>query len=314
LGLLKGLLSKRAKRGVLAIQVKDGGCCAALVIRSPGSRPRLIWYEELASEHPQAWSRLLRRYDVRNHRCTALIPRSQYQVLLLEAPQIPAHELKAAMRWRIKDMIDYHVDDAVIDVLDIPPERDIAGRHFMFAVAAHGGQVQNLVRRMEAARVPVEVIDIPDIAQRNIAALLETPHEAAAMLTLTDDGGLLTINYGGELYMTRRIELTLSALQKADEETRSSFLERIVLEVQRSLDHFERQFRTLPLTKVLLGPLPEPFGLQAALQSAVEARVEIFDLEAVIDCGNVPTLANSATQNRSLHCLGAALRLEESRL
>jgi MSHA biogenesis protein MshI len=134
------------------------------------------------------------------------------------------------------------------------------------------------------------------------------------MLTLTEEGGLLTINYGGELFMTRRIELTLPALTTADEETRGNFLERIVLEVQRSLDHFERQFRTLPLTKLLLGPLPEPLGMQAALQSGLEVRVETFDVAAVLDCERAPVLSDAAIQNRLLHCLGAALRLEESRL
>lgn len=314
MGILGKLLSRRAESGMLAIQVKEDGCCAALVARSADGKPRLVWYEETESADRQTLNRLARHCDGRKQRCTVLMPRSDYQVLLVEAPQVEGHELKAAMRWRIKDMIDYHVDDAALDVLEIPIERNVPARHYMLAVAAHAGQVQNLVRRMELARVPVSIIDIADIAQRNLAGLLEAPNEALAMLALTEEGGLLTVSCGGELYMTRRIELTLSAVRSADPETQRNFLERIVLEVRRSLDSFERQFRTLSLTKVLLGPLPEPLGLKAALQSGLDAPIEEFDVAGVLDCERTPALQDCAIQNRLLHCVGAALRLEENRL
>ena len=43
-----------------------------------------------------------------------------YQLALVEAPDVPPAELRAAMRWRLKESIDFRVEDAVIDVFDVP--------------------------------------------------------------------------------------------------------------------------------------------------------------------------------------------------
>jgi MSHA biogenesis protein MshI len=299
---------------MLALDVTLKGYRAAHLEHPTGQRPRLVWCEEEEIASLEAIQKFARHRRVRRHRLSALLPRTDYQLLLVEAPNVPPDELKAAMRWRIKDMIDYHVDDAVIDVLDIPPDGEGAGRHFMYAVTAHSGRVQDLVRRMGDARLPLEVIDIPEMAQRNLAKLAETPHEALAMLTLTEDGGLITVNWSGELYLARRIELRLSQLLTDDEERLGNFIERIVLEVQRSIDHFERQFHTLPLSKLMLGPLPDEVGLKAALASNLELPVEDFDLTASVDCAAAPDLADNNAQNRMMLCIGAALRQEEKRL
>src|SRR6266850_1315246 len=52
-----------------------------------------------------------------------------------------------AVEKRIKDLLDYHVDDATLDVLDIPPESGPAGRtHSMYAVAARNEVIKERVK------------------------------------------------------------------------------------------------------------------------------------------------------------------------
>jgi len=64
------------------------------------------------------------------YQCAALLKPGEYQLLLVEAPNVPKDELKSAIRWRIKDMIDYHIDDATVDVLDIPELIGLTGNGF----------------------------------------------------------------------------------------------------------------------------------------------------------------------------------------
>lgn len=45
---------------------------------------------------------------------------SGYRLPLVEAPDGPPAELRAAVRWRVKSLIDFHIDDAVIDLFEIP--------------------------------------------------------------------------------------------------------------------------------------------------------------------------------------------------
>jgi MSHA biogenesis protein MshI len=49
-----------------------------------------------------------------------------YQLALVETPEVPPAELRAAMRWRLKDTIDFRVEEAVIDVFECPTRTEAA--------------------------------------------------------------------------------------------------------------------------------------------------------------------------------------------
>jgi MSHA biogenesis protein MshI len=118
------------------------------------------------------------------------------------------------------------VDDATVDVLDVPPDKNSPTRsHSMYAVAAKSELVKNRQQLFTQAKTPLSVIDIPEMAQRNIAALLEPPGRGLAMLSFNNEGGLLTITQGGELYLARRIDISLEQLTSAGAEQKSALFE-----------------------------------------------------------------------------------------
>jgi len=130
------------------------------------------------------------------------------------------------------------------------------------------------------------------------------------MLSFSDEGGLLTFSAQGELYLSRRIEISLDQLVSALPEMRDQLFERIALELQRSLDHFDRQFSNIPLARLLLAPLPEELGLAAYLAGNLSAPVESANLGDVLDFHEVPELREQAEQTLRWQTLGAALRVE----
>ena len=107
---------------------------------------------EFASRSNAA-ERLAKDLHVERYHCTTLLRPGEYQMLLLEAPAVPAAELKSAIRWKVKDMLDYHVNDATLDVLDIPSESDLPGRnHSMYAVAARNEVIRGRIKAFEEAQ------------------------------------------------------------------------------------------------------------------------------------------------------------------
>src|SRR5438046_1590690 len=82
------------------------------------------------------------------------------------------------------------------------------------------------------------------------AALLEQEGRGLALLSFDERGGLLTITAGGELYVARRIEATHAQVLHPDAERTSMAHERVALEIQRSLDHFGRQYPSIALPKL----------------------------------------------------------------
>jgi MSHA biogenesis protein MshI len=232
---------------------------------------------------------------------------------MVDAPNVPREELKAAIRWRIKDLLDYHIDDATMDVLDIPVDADAAAKsHYMYAVAAKSEIVQAQVTRFQRAKIALTVIDIPETAQRNIAELYETADRGIGMLSFDRAGGLFTLSFEGELYLARRLDLSWSQLAGAQESQRQAYFERIGVELQRALDHFERQYQNITLSELVLGPMPEDIGLLAFLSSQLYLPLRQIDLADALQF--VGDDMGVDAQWQLLRVLGAALRVEAKAL
>jgi MSHA biogenesis protein MshI len=273
---------------------------------------------ELASFYPdanrlsaEALERASKDLKASNFRCATMLAGGEYQMLTVDAPNVPRDELKTAVRWRLKDMLDFHVDDATIDVLDIPVDASgMARGHSMFAVAARNAVIQARQALFADADMELTVIDIPEMAQRNISAVLETEGRGLAMLSFDGDGGLLTITFKGELYLSRRIDVTLQQLLEPDTDKQQACFDKITLELQRSLDHFDRQFNYVNVLKLLLAPTGAP-GLHEYLAANLYMPVEAMGLEDVFDLSKAPALLDVEQQRRFFLTLGAALRHEE---
>ncbi len=278
---------------------------------APGAPSLIDGWSTLPLRPPQAGlDRVAKEKRFERYQCATLLHPGEYQILMVEAPAVPAAELKSALRWRIKDMIDYQVDEATLDVLDIPPPQGGAsGRgHSMFAVAAKNEVIQQRIQRFEAARIPLEVIDIPETAQRNIAALYEPEKRGTALLFLEQESGLLTINYDAELYLVRRLDIGIEHIAKRPADARQEVFERIQVELQRTFDHFDRQ-HGLSVAKLVLGPEPQATGLEEFLKANFDMAVERADLAERLKVSPAQGF-DAAAQWRLFHLVGASLRQE----
>ncbi len=254
--------------------------------------------------------RLAKELDFDRYQCSTLLAPGEYQILLVDAPNVPPAELKTAMRWRIKDMLDYHIDDATVDLLAVPPNPSGGGRpQSMYAVTARNDVIQACIGRFDAARIRLTVIDIPETSQRNVAALYERDERGLAMLYMGRDQGLLTINFRRELMLARRIEVGMQDLLSASGPAREEQFQRVLLELQRTFDHFDRQFAYVPIARLMLAPDPGESGLLEHLAGNLDVPVERARLSAAIDFGARAAL-EAEEEWRLFHLIGAALRLE----
>jgi MSHA biogenesis protein MshI len=298
---------------LIAISVHPDRIDVAKVTRNGSAPPVVEICESRAKQGPDDDVLLALRKDLRldRHHCGTLLGASEYQLQLLEAPNVPAQELKSAVRWKLKDVLDYPVEAATVDLVMVPsdPSAPTRGKS-VYAVAARNSIVESHMKLFHAASVPLRVIDIPELAQRNLAALLETEGRGLALLSFGSEGGLLTFSTGGELYLSRRIEIGLDMLMNADAERRAQMFERIALELQRSLDHFDRQFSYVPLARLVVGPLPRELGLEVYLAGNLYVPVEAADMSTLLDLGRHEELRDPLQQQRYFYLLGAALRSE----
>ena len=300
--------------GWLAINIAVDGLYAVGVQRVAAGKPALalaVFQALEKSVDAPLLEKFGKQLRVSRRHCTTLLSHGQYQMLSVDAPNVPPAELKAAMRWRLKEMIDFPVDEATIDVLDVPADQASAAarNHMMFVVAARNSVIEQRQVLFSKAKIALSVIDIPDLAQRNISALIDTQGRGLAMLSFDADGGLLTVTYQGELYLSRRIDVSLAQLMAGD--APDTCFDKITLELQRSLDHFDRQYHFIVLAKLALAPMA-PVSLQIHLAGNLYCPVEMLDLSSILDLSKVPDLLEIQQQQRFFFCIGAALRHEEN--
>lgn len=253
------------------------------------------WSEALASLH-------------RKGPVSLVLSQADYKLRLLDAPNVPADELKSAVRWQIQDQLDFHANDGTVDVLEVPQPEHLSHVRQIFAVAAKNSLLAEETVLATNAGLNLTIIDILETAQRNLATRLETPGRALAVFSFTETGGLLTLTLDGELCMTRTLGVnqTLFEIEGID-----SVLERLTLEIQRSLDHFDRQFGGVPVDRLLLVPMDNVERLRDGLAGNLALPVEVLNVSNVLDTSAFPEV--NALPPACFHAIGAALRMEDTK-
>jgi MSHA biogenesis protein MshI len=305
------LFSKKKSPGWFALRSSESGTCVAHVVNS-GAKP-IVEFSAIQQENlnnDSAVKSMAANLSMENLHCSLLLSQNEYQLFYIEKPNVPANELKQAISWKLKDMIDYPVDQATIDVFEIPADPNNANRQsYVYAVAAKNSVIGGYMTRLiDFADTALEVIDIPELAQRNVAAYLEQEGRGLAMLSINSHGGLLTFTSGGELYQSRRIEIDTKQMQDDNSELKSSVFERLSLEIQRSLDNFERQFPYIAISRLILAPFMEREDFYDYLKAYLYIPIDRFDLSDVFEFKDQSSLGDLSMQASLLPVLGAALR------
>jgi MSHA biogenesis protein MshI len=311
-----GLLKKAAVvRGRTGITIHGDELALAVVRHQANSRPVLERCEVLAShggDSPQAVAAALRAANLSGTPISILMPPSQYQLSMVEAPDVPPAELRAAMRWRLRETIDFPIEDAVIDVFEIPAASRGGQKRMVYAVIAQQTLVQQQIAAL-AAHKSFDAVDIPELALRNLASLLPASTAGVAMLYVADGTAILVLVRSGTFYLSRRINLQLSTPGDSDSAHAGSFdAASVALELQRSLDYYERNFDQRPIAQIAVAPVA---GLAPAMLAtlATETGLEVipFDLNDVMECD---TPLAPELQQSCLLAVGAALRVERRTL
>ncbi|MDP2809823.1 MAG: hypothetical protein Q8O34_06700 [Rhodocyclaceae bacterium] len=295
----------------MSVAMREGRVDLVHLRREPGRKPLVLLADsvEKGADDAATLTALKKPMHLDRYRCTALITHGKYQLIQTDAVAGTPEEAREVVRWKLKDQVDFPVDTAAIDLLPIPPDGRAAQ---VFAALAPESTIAPLVQAFQAARVPLTAIDLPEISQRNLATLFEEGGRGLATLIFDDDEGLLTFTLNGELLVVRHVEIMARQLIAADADRRGMLFERIALDVQRSLDNFDRIYSAIPLARLLVAPIPGVDGFLDYLRANLTVSVVPLELSGVLDLGAVPALLDPLRQFQCLRALGAALRDESA--
>lgn len=256
----------------------------------------------------ESLSRLSKQIGVSGCDWTVPLHRKGYSIVVVEEPAVRADEMEQSVRWAVSSMLDYPVDDAYVAWMRIPTEKQLPNRQpHIYVIAARRELVENYRQLFKQAKINLAAIDIRETAHRNIASLLAKPGEGVALLSLSARGVQLTITFQGELYLDRHVDEVL-VVDDVNDLAFVRALERVVLQVQRSLDFVGRTLPFVDISRVFLAPMPAGEVLRDRIAENLPVPVELVDLSQLFDLSRVPQLQDGRTAADCFVALGAGLR------
>jgi len=306
------LKTKSRANRLCALVADDDGVAVACVDHSHGGARPVLEYCAFHALHEGQEPAALLKKTVAERRldkvsCSTLLDSDNYQLLMVEAPEVPQAELKAAIRWRVRDLIDFHIDDAVLDVFDVPPSGARGVQEHLYVVVSRAALVAERAALLQEAGADLTTIDIPELALRNIAARLPEDVNGQALLYFNASRGLITLTRDATLYLARTMEFGWQQLQDSPE-----LVERLALELQRSMDYYDRHFQQAPITSLILCPSGQDMA-NVSGQLAQQTGVAVHQLRFE-DLLELPASEQAAQISRCTLAIGAALRTETAQL
>lgn len=244
-----------------------------------------------------------------------LLDTTDYQLLMVESPDVLPAELKAAVRWRLKDAIDFPIDDAVVDVFDIPEQARHTGSKMMYAIAAKRPAIDQQIATLKTAGRQFDVIDIPEMALRNLASALPEAADGVIVLWLNHENAQLLVIKQSTLYLTRHVHfaqrVSMDGTGVLTGTGVTPDVEAIALELQRSMDYFESHYEQAAISNLVIAPCDDRAEqLSIALANETSMRIHLIDVAQALDLPD----GVEVMDRRSLLAIGAALREERKAL
>lgn len=277
----------------------------------------------------------------------------QYQLLQIDTPPVAPEELRAAARFQIREMVNVHIDDITLDVMQVGDGQQRGPSNHLFVVAAKNEVVREVIALGDALNWTTSVIDIQETAQRNLQSALAKQEARleradAALLISDEQQAVLTISANDELFFTRRLELPQGFLtmpwsadaEPAQEEATDAFtpvseyvpdyaavvstvgttsgdqadadrLQRFVVEVQRSLDLWDRTWSSMPLGGIRVYAGERSAEMASWLSRELGQAVSAMELQTQFPGLQTMSVAD---QTYCLPLLGVLLRTETRKL
>lgn len=263
------------------------------------------------SQYASELKKLVKERGLGGCPCFAVLGESDYQLLLTEKLDLPEDEQREAMRWKIKDLISFDAEQAVIDSFTQP------GKNMNFTVVSKKSVVTALVDLVNQVGLKLSAIDIPELACRNVLDYHEANPSGVALVIMGQQQNKILVIKDGQLYFSRHFGGSHHSSHNSESSSD------IVLELQRSLDYYERQMNQPPPTAILCLGSGSVDAITHSLQDNFQQTILQFDQQhfsirlfdahsdaqnEIVNAGQ--TSEDGVIEKATLLAVGAALRQE----
>jgi len=179
--------------------------------------------------------------------CRIILDPASYRLVALEPPDVASHELKDAVFWGVKDLVDIPLDDLILDTFAIPDHGAGGLRKLLYAVASSRSNTEALVNSCRSVGLQISSVEILELILPQAVYKQEHGLPQFALLHVGREIASLMLCKSSHIYVARSFpiklgsEFPITMAQLESDTSIAESLENLVLEIQRSSDYFQSQ-------------------------------------------------------------------------
>jgi MSHA biogenesis protein MshI len=249
------------------------------------------------SQIKQCLTGIVLKNNLKKMNCNLVLHPSQYRLTLVNTPNVPQIEYKNAIRWQIKDIINYPLEDAAVEVfysddLQKRPKK-------IYAIAAQRSFLQNTVNTIQECQLKPIAIDIHEFSIRNLITNLAPENGPIGFLDIDNTSCLLVIIQQNCIRFVRQIPVGLKQLKANNYSILTS-------ELQRSFKYCSTELKQeIPIKFFMPPSMDIDAEITQNIAKNLDKEVSTLNLQKILHF-TTPT-----SQETEMHCwaaVGGALR------
>ena len=223
----------------------------------------------------------IKQRNLKNTDCVVVLEDNQYNLFQMPLPPVEESELRSALRWSVKDLINYPVDQAVVDVFRVPVQQHREAK--IYAVVTPREEIQKTVDFIRKTGLSLSAIDIEELSLGNIVEKIEGQTRGITVIHFGEQHGAISLYSDSALYLSRKIDTGLKQLEDMQSQAAlEQIYESIILELQRSLDFYESEYARPPISKLVVAPRhPVLQGFCDYVSSQSGLKIELINLAQI---------------------------------
>lgn len=200
----------------------------------------------------------------------------QYQIVQIDKPSIPEEELNAAIKWQIKDLVTVEPEDMIVDYFSGPTLA--GGKEKINVVCAKKSELSTILSAFDNSELTIDSIITEEFAfaglvefkAQPVLLVVQQPNEEVHILIIKE----------GNIYFHRRLRGFAQLGSKTPEELGFGTIDSLSLEIQRSMDYYERQLKQAPIRDIeLVLPVKTEAYIATKLAENTTATVNVLVID-----------------------------------
>ncbi len=258
----------------------------------------------------KALGRMVTDLGVRGAEAAITLPPNRYTMLQIERPDVDDDELGEAARWRVASMLDYPVEEAKLQVFDMPQPSERQRQPMLNVVATPMRAVRELADITRKAGLRPRKVTIAELAVRDLVAENAEDSVPTMSVFLADRLGLIQATHKGRIFLTRRLDYGLTSVKPVD--TLSTGIHNTLpLELRRTIDYFDSHYSAGSIRRLLAGPAENAF-VEFMRQAGDVIGVDVTPLSLGVDMESDSSKPPGYGMPEAYLALGGALSLERA--